>query len=341
MRPFELLRPESVQSAILHLRSTPNARIIAGGTNIIDLMKDDVERPEVLVDVTRLPLADVVVGENGSLRIGALVRNSDLAFHPDVEAGWPLISAAILAGASPQLRNMATTGGNILQRTRCPYFYDRATACNKRVPGEGCSAIEGVNRTHAVLGTSADCVATHPSDLCIALAALEATVTVEGPSGRRRIAFEEFHRLPGDRPDKDTTLGADEIVTEVEVPASFHAQHWNYLKLRDRTSYAFALVSVAAALEIVGGTISSARIALGGLAHKPWRCRDAENVLVGMQPEPDIFRFVASIALKDARPLRGNAFKVELAQRAIFHALSKAASGAPPRISGLSSRPIQ
>ncbi len=330
MRPFELVRPDTLGQAISYLQAYPAARLIAGGTNLIDLMKEDVEQPDMLIDVTRLAMADITVMQDGGLRIGALVRNTDLAYHPDVMARWPLVSAALLAGASPQLRNMATTAGNLLQRTRCYYFYDTAAACNKRTPGQGCAAMNGHNRIHAILGTSDQCIATHSSDLCVALAALEAIVVAQGPSGERRIAFADFHRLPGDSPERDTVLQHGEIITAVELAPSAYAAHSDYLKLRDRRSYAFALVSVAAGLEISDGLIVSARIALGGVAHKPWRDSQAEQVLVGKAPEAGAFSAAASILLRGAVPQRDNAFKIGLSQRSIVEALTRAAE-APSR----------
>src|SRR5438045_3837583 len=268
---FEYARASDVVDAVRQIAADPTAKFIAGGTNLIDLMKYDVERPARLIDITRLPLKTVEETANGGLRIGALVPNSDLAYHPIIAERYPILSSAILAGASQQLRNMASTGGNLLQRTRCFYFYDTATPCNKRTPGSGCSAIEGVNRINAILGTSEACIATHPSDFCVALAALNAAVHVEGPSGARKIPFADFHRLPGDMPQLDTNLKHDEMITAVELPPDGFAANYTYLKIRDRLSYAFALVSVAAALKIEGDEISEARVALGGVAHKPWR----------------------------------------------------------------------
>src|SRR5258708_7803769 len=246
------------------MAADPAAKFIAGGTNLIDLMKYEVERPLRLIDISRLPLKTVEETADGGVRIGALVPNSDLAYHPLIAQRYPLLSGAILAGASQQLRNMASTGGNLLQRTRCFYFYDTATPCNKREPGSGCSAIKGINRINAILGTSEACIATHPSDMCVALAALEATVHVAGPSGERAIAFADFHRLPGDTPQLDNNLQPSEIVTSIELPAKGFKANYSYLKIRDRLSYAFALVSVAAAMELDGGTIKTARLALGG-----------------------------------------------------------------------------
>src|SRR6202048_702192 len=280
MNNFAYTRATDVADAV-RLAAEAGAKFVAGGTNLIDLMKEDVVRPSRLIDITHLPLDRVEDTAEGGLRIGALVRNSDLAYHPQVEARYPLLASAILAGASPQLRNMATTGGNLLQRTRCFYFYDTATPCNKREPGSGCPAVAGINRMHAILGTREACIATHPSDMCVALAALDAKVHVTGPAGERAIAFSEFHRLPGDTPQRDTNLQPDEIVTAVELPARGFAAHYTYLKIRDRLSYAFALVSVAAALELEGDAIKEARLALGGVAHKPWRDPAAEAALCG------------------------------------------------------------
>jgi xanthine dehydrogenase YagS FAD-binding subunit len=264
---FQYARANDVADAVRQIVADPTAKFIAGGTNLIDLMKEDVERPSRLIDISRLPLKTVEDTPDGGLRIGALVPNSDLAYHPLIEQRYPLLGSAILAGASQQLRNMASTGGNLLQRTRCYYFYDTATPCNKREPGTGCSAINGFNRMHAILGASDACIATHPSDMCVALAALDARVHVTGPAGERTIAFSDFHRLPGDTPHLDTNLHPDEIVTAVDLPAQGFAANYSYLKIRDRLSYAFALVSIAAALELQGDTIKTARLALGG---KQW-----------------------------------------------------------------------
>ena len=268
---FQYARATDVAEAVRLISRDPNAKFIAGGTNLIDLMKMDVERPSVVVDITRLPLNQVESMPGGGLRIGALVRNTDLAYHPLVEQRYPVLASAIMAGASQQLRNMASTGGNLLQRTRCHYFYDTATACNKREPGSGCSAIDGHNRMHAILGTSDACIAVHPSDMCVALAMLGSNIHVNGSAGDRVIAFADFHRLPGDTPQRDTNLNAGEIITAVELPSQGFARNYTYLKIRDRLSYAFALVSVAVGLELDGDLIKEARFALGGVAHKPWR----------------------------------------------------------------------
>jgi len=329
MNNFGYARASDVADAVRQIAADPGAKFIAGGTNLIDLMKENVARPSRLIDITHLPLNKIEETQDGGLRIGALVPNSDLAYDPRIEARYPLLSSAILAGASQQLRNMASTGGNLLQRTRCFYFYDTTTPCNKREPGSGCSAIEGINRMHAILGTSEHCIATHPSDMCVALAALDARVLATGPDGERSIPFAEFHRLPGDRPEIDTNLRADEIITAVELPAQGFATNYSYLKIRDRLSYAFALVSVAAALEIEGGSIKEARLALGGVAHKPWRDRDAEAQLSGAPATRDSFARAADAVLRAARGFGHNDFKIELARRAIVRALTQAAAGTP------------
>ena len=332
MNRFSYLRAGDVAEAVRVAGADPAARIIAGGTNLVDLMKYDVVRPSRLIDITRLPgLREVEKAADGSVRIGALVSNTEVAYHPEVQQRFPLLSTTILAGATPQLRNAATTGGNLLQRTRCYYFYDPATPCNKREPGSGCPAVAGVNRIHAVLGASEHCIATHPSDMCVALAALEAVVHVSGPDGERAIPFAEFHRLPGDRPEADTTLVQGEIVTAVELPASAagFAGHHTYLKLRDRQSYAFALVSVAVGLEMQDGRVGRARIALGGVAHKPWRVPEAEALLEGKPAEAVQFTAVADRIMQGAKGYSHNAFKVDLAHRAIIRALEQAAAGTP------------
>jgi len=329
MNYFEYSRATDVADALRQIAADPQARFIAGGTNLIDLMKENVARPSRVIDISRLPLTDVEPAKDGGLRIGALVPNSNLAWHPEIEQRYPLLASAILAGASAQLRNMASTGGNLLQRTRCVYFYDTTTACNKRDPGSGCAAIHGVNRSHAILGTSEHCIATHPSDMCVALAALDARVHVAGGAGERTIPFEYFHRLPGDTPDLDANLRADEIITAVELPPSNFTTHYTYLKIRDRLSYAFALVSVAAALELGDGNIAQARLALGGVAHKPWRDREAEDALRGRRPTPETFARAAEVLLAGARGFGHNDFKIELARRTIVRALGQAARGTP------------
>jgi xanthine dehydrogenase YagS FAD-binding subunit len=326
---FQYARANDVADAVRMIAADPTAKFIAGGTNLIDLMKEDVERPSRLIDISRLPLKTVEETSGGGLRIGALMPNSDLAWHPLIEQRYPLLSSAILAGASQQLRNMASTGGNLLQRTRCAYFYDTATPCNKREPGSGCSAIGGINRGHAILGTSDSCIATHPSDMCVALAALDARVHVVGPEGSRVIAFNDFHRLPENTPQIDSTLHSKEIITAVELPANGFNANYSYLKIRDRLSYAFALVSIAAALELDGGTIKEARIALGGVAHKPWRDAEAEAALRGQAPTQAAFARTAYLLLRNAKSYEHNAFKIDLARRGIVRTLSQAARATP------------
>jgi len=338
VNPFAYTRADTVAEAIRVVASDTNARFIAGGTNLVDLMKYNVEKPTHVVDVTRLPLREISATDDGGIRIGALVSNADLAYDERIASGYPLLTSAILAGASPQLRNAASTGGNLLQRTRCHYFYDVDTPCNKRQPGSGCPAISGVNRMHAILGTSEHCIATHPSDMCVALAALEAIVHVTGIEGDRRIAFSQFHRLPGDHPEIDNTLRQGELITAVELPPSRFATHYTYLKLRDRASFAFALVSVAVGLEMAGDTVRSARIALGGVAHKPWRAPDAETLLVGHAPAEQRFAQAADAILTGARGYSHNAFKIDLARRAVVRALRQAAAGTPQSQSSKSIR---
>jgi xanthine dehydrogenase YagS FAD-binding subunit len=326
---FQYSRAADVADAVRQVAASPGAKFVAGGTNLVDLMKMDVEKPPKLIDVTRLPLDKVEEIAGGGLRIGALVRNTDLAYHPAIERRYPVLSSAFLAGASQQLRNMATVGGNLLQRTRCAYFYDIATPCNKRTPGSGCSAIGGLNRMNAILGTSDACIAVHPSDMCVALAVLEAKIRVTGPRGEREIPIADFHRLPGDTPQRDTNLGADELITAIELPARGFAANYTYLKIRDRLSYAFALVSVAVGLELDGGAIREARFALGGVAHKPWRNAEAEAALRGKPANEASFAQAADIVLRDAKGFGHNSFKIDLARRTIVRALSQAARGTP------------
>jgi len=327
MNAFTYTRVRDVASAVREVAAERTAKFIAGGTNLIDLMKENVMRPSRLIDITHTTLKEIGATEEGGLRLGALATNTDVAYDKEVERRYPLLAKAVLAGASPQLRNMATVGGNLMQRTRCCYFYDTATPCNKREPGRGCSAIAGFNRAHAILGTSAHCIATHPSDMCVALAALEAVVHVTGSRGERAIPFAEFHRLPGDTPHIDTNLGIDEIITAIDVPAKGFAEYHSYLKVRDRASYAFALVSVAAALEMDGETIKEARLTMGGVAHKPWRDPQAEALLPGKQATGDNFQRVADALLDGAKGFGNNDFKIELAKRAAVRALSQAACG--------------
>src|SRR5947209_2393340 len=326
---FAYTRASGIADALRVAAADPKAKFIAGGTNLIDLMKEDVERPTRLIDITHLPLKGIEETAAGGLRIGALVPNTDLAYHPVVESRYPLLASAILAGASQQLRNMASTGGNLLQRTRCYYFYDTATPCNKRAPGSGCSAINGINRQHAILGHSGACIATHPSDMCVALAVLDAKVHVTGPAGERAIAFADFHRLPGDTPQRDSNLQANEIITAIELPPRGFAKNYTYIKIRDRLSYAFALLSVAAAMELQRDTIREARLALGGLAHKPWRDNAAEAALRGQPATRASFQNAADLLLRGARGYAHNAFKIDLARRAIVRALTQAAQGTP------------
>jgi xanthine dehydrogenase YagS FAD-binding subunit len=326
---FQYSRATDVADAVRQMAANPTAKFIAGGTNLIDLMKDDVERPSRLIDITRLPLKSIEETPDGGLRIGALVANSDLAYHALIEQRYPLLGSAILAGASQQSRNMASTGGNLLQRTRCAYFYDTVTPCNKREPGSGCSAIKGINRMHAILGASEACIATHPSDMCVALAALNARVHVAGPAGNRTLAFEDFHRLPEKTPQLDTNLAPQEIITAVELPAQGFAKNYSYLKIRDRLSYAFALVSVAAALELEGNTIKEVRLALGSVAHKPWRDRAVEAAMHGQAANEATFAKAADALLHNAKGYAHNGFKIELARKAIVRTLTQAAQGTP------------
>ena len=327
MNPFSYSRANDPGTAINQLGN--DAKFLGGGTNLLDLMKMGVEAPARLIDINRLPLAQIEAIEGGKgLRIGALARNSDVAEHPLVKEHYPVLSEALISGASPQLRNMATVGGNLLQRTRCYYFYDPAfPQCNKRKPGSGCGAIEGYNRIHAILGQSEQCIATHPSDMCVALAALDAVVRVQGPKGEREIAFADFHRLPGATPNVETNLGADELITAVDLPDIPFATRSHYLKVRDRASYAFALVSVAAVLDLdEAKKIRSARVALGGVAHKPWRAAKVEEQLAGKAAGEDVFHAAAEAELSAAKGYRHNSFKIELAKRSIVRALSTVAA---------------
>jgi xanthine dehydrogenase YagS FAD-binding subunit len=323
MTPFSYNRAADTAHA-LELAGA-GAKFLGGGTNLVDLMRETIERPTALVDVTGLSEA-IEEREDGSLLIGAGVKNSALAAHRAVRTRYPMLTRAILAGASAQIRNMATVGGNLLQRTRCTYFYDNEGArCNKRVPGEGCDAIGGFNRIHAILGASEACVATHPSDMCVALAALDATVHISSAGGERQVALTNFHRLPGDRPDIETVLAPGDLITAVELPALELATHSTYRKVRDRASYAFALVSVAAALKVSDGRVSDVRLALGGVAHKPWRATTAERLLMGGSATAESFRAAAEAELADAQPLGDNGFKIELAARTITAVLSELA----------------
>ena len=328
MRPFSYARARTVDEAAGQGAATGTA-FLAGGTTLVDLMKYDVARPARLVDINPLPLSAIEDCGDGGLRLGALATNADTAYDPRVGERYPLLSNAILAGASAQLRNAATNGGNLNQRTRCLYFYDAAAPCNKRVPGTGCGAIGGVNRVCAILGTSSQCIATHPSDMCVALRALDAEVRVTGPDGERVIPFAGYHRLPGDEPWRDNTLRSGELVTAIDLPAERFDRHWTYLKMRDRQSYAFALVSAAVAMRLEGDVVTDVRVALGGVSHVPWRRRDAELLLVGRPPSAALFATVAEALLEGAKGHGGNDVKVALAPRVVIRALTQAAAGTP------------
>ena len=324
MRPFKYTRAVEPGAAIKSVAAAAGSMFVAGGTNLVDLMKEGVANPTELVDIARLPLTQIRATSSG-ISIGALARNTATANHPAVRRDFPLLTQAILAGASAQIRNMATNGGNLLQRTRCSYFYDIAMPCNKRQPGSGCGAMEGVNRMHAIFGWSDKCVAVHPSDMCVALAALDASVNVQGPSGKpRMIKLVDLIRLPGDTPEKDNVLEHGDLITSIDIPKNNFAANSYYLKVRDRASYAFALVSVAAGLEIVGDNVRQARIALGGVAHKPWRAYEAEKFLNGRSATAANFTSAAEAEMKAARTLEHNKFKPELAKKAIVHALWRA-----------------
>ena len=323
MRQFSYVAAADAGSAVDLMTRTPGARYLAGGTNLVDLIREGVEQPVMLVDVTSLPLTGIEELTGGGLRIGALVRNSDLAASPLVRTRFPVVAQAVLAGASAQIRNMATTGGNLLQRTRCGYFYDHAAACNKREPGTGCSALDGFNRTHAVLGASDSCIAVHPSDLAVALAALDAVVEVAGPDGARRITLADLYRSPADAPDRETVLQPADLITAVEIPGLPEAANSQYRKVRDRASYAFALVSVAAVLRVEDGQVACVRLALGGVAPRPWRAHLTERELLGRPATEDSFRAAAEAELAPATPREHNAFKPELARRTIVAALRR------------------
>ena len=342
MKTFAYVRPATVSDAV-KAAAEPGSAYLAAGTNLLDLMKGGVARPDRLVDITRLPGLDRIERlPDGTLRIGALVRNADLAHDADFAATYPAVAEALLSGASAQLRNAATVGGNLLQRTRCAYFHDAASACNKREPGSGCDARQGENRLHAVLGWSEACIATHPSDFCVALVALDAVVEIEGRAGPREVQLDALHRLPGDTPSQDTVLEPGDLIVALRLPAEAagFAAHARYLKLRERTSYAFAVVSAAAMLRIEGGVIRQARLALGGVAAKPWRAFLGEAVLAGATPGEDAFRRAALAELKYARPSGDNAFKVELARRILVRALTLAAAGTPERVPALPASPF-
>jgi xanthine dehydrogenase YagS FAD-binding subunit len=342
MKTFDYIRPATVREAV-SAAAQPGAAYLAAGTNLLDLMKGGVTKPDRLVDITHLPGLDRIEDlANGSVRIGALVGNADLAHDRNFARRFPVIAEALLSGASAQLRNAATVGGNLVQRTRCAYFYDPASACNKRSRGSGCDARGGDNRLHAILGWSDNCIATHPSDFCVALVALDAVVEIEGKAGRREIPLEALHRLPGDQPDRETVLESGEMIVAVRLPAEAtrFAAHARYLKVRDRTSYAFAIVSAAAALRFDGETIVEARLALGGVAAKPWRARTAEQLLIGARASTALFVRAAEAALADAKPSGDNAFKLILARRVVARALARAAAGTPDRMPALPGSPF-
>jgi len=342
MKNFDYVRPATIADAVA-AAAEPGAVYLAAGTNLLDLMKGGVSRPTRLVDVTRLPGLDRIEHlPDGGIRIGALVRNADLAHESSFARAYPAVAEALLSGASAQLRNAATVGGNLLQRTRCGYFYDTASACNKREPGAGCDARGGENRLHAVLGWSEACIATHPSDFCVPLVALDAVVEIEGRAGRREVALEALYRLPGDTPERDSVLEPGDLIVALRLPgdAPAFAAHARYLKVRERTSFAFAVVSATAALRIEHGRIREARLALGGVAAKPWRARAAEKILAGTSLGQDVFRRAAEAALAEAKPSGDNQFKIELAQRILVRALMLAATGTPERVSALPACPF-
>jgi xanthine dehydrogenase YagS FAD-binding subunit len=342
MKTFDYVRPATVQEAVA-VASEPGAAYLAAGTNLLDLMKGAVIRPSRLVDISRLPGLDQIEElSDGSVRVGALVRNADLAHDRAFARRFPAVAEALLSGASAQLRNAATVGGNLMQRTRCAYFYDVASACNKRAPGAGCGARGGENRLHAVLGWSESCIATHPSDFCVPLVAFDAVVEIEGRAGRREIPLENFHKLPGDAPERESELAPGELIVALRLPAEAagFAAHARYLKVRERTSYAFAVVSAAAALRVENEMIAQARVALGGVAMKPWRARAAEAILSGARPGAALFRRAAEAALAEAKPSGDNGFKIELARRIVARALTLALAGTPARVPALPASPF-
>ena len=325
MQPFKYTRANDVAGATRAVSANKDARFLGGGTNLLDLMREGVENPSELVDIARLNLTQIR-SVDGGVSIGALAKNTDTANHPLVRQNYPMLTQAILAGASPQIRNMATNGGNLMQRTRCPYFYDVSMPCNKRQPGSGCGALEGINRNHAVFGWSDKCIAVHPSDMCVALLALDAVVKVQDAAGKERsIPFAAFHRLPADTPEVDNDLKRGELITAIQLPKTNLAANSYYLKIRDRSSYAFALVSVAVGIQMRGKTIREARMAMGGVAHKPWRAAEAEKYLLGKAATDENFKAAAEVEMKEAKPHEYNKFKVELGKRAIVHALRRAA----------------
>ncbi|MDP5045118.1 MAG: xanthine dehydrogenase family protein subunit M [Leeuwenhoekiella sp.] len=327
MRPFQFHSPQSASEAVSQHTQNKKTHYLGGGTNLLDLMKEDVERPDHIVEVADLPFKEIKKNASGGLSLGAMVSNTHTANNPLVKENYPLLSMAILAAATEQIRNMATNGGNLLQRTRCPYFYETSMPCNKREPGTGCGALTGVNSKHAIFGWSESCVATHPSDMSVALAALDATVTVQNQEGKSRtIPFSEFHRLPGDQPEKDTNLNTGELITAIDLPKSAYPKHYYYLKVRERSSYAFALVSAAVGLQIENNTITKAGLALGKVAHKPWKLDKVEKFLIGKKATKETFEAAADLALQDAKPLDQNEYKIELAKKTLVRALLQATS---------------
>ncbi len=325
MRPFVYTQPQTPQAAVSAAAANKQAKYLGGGTNLIDLMKEDVERPTELIEVADLEFDQIKTNQEGGYTLGAMASNADTANHPDIRKNYPLLSMAMLSAATAQIRNMATNGGNLLQRTRCPYFFETSMPCNKREPGSGCGALKGMNAQHAIFGWSDQCVAVNPSDMCVALAALGATVEVQQPGGKTRtIDFADFHRLPGDQPEKDNTLQPDELITAIDLPKPIFADHYHYLKIRERSSYAFAIISVAAGLQIEGGTIAKAGLAMGGVAHKPWKLAEAEAFLSGKKPTQENFEQAADLAMRPARTLPDNEYKIEMGKKAIVRALAQA-----------------
>lgn len=323
MRPFTYTSATNKDEALQ--ATTRTSHYLAGGTNLVDLMKEDVERPDQLIDVNKLDYKNITSNENGGLTLGAMLSNSETANHPEVRTKYPLLSMAMLSAASAQIRNMASNGGNLLQRTRCPYFFETSMPCNKREPGSGCGALNGMNALHAIFGYSDSCIATNPSDMCVALAAIGAKVEVQQPGGSSRmIEFTDFHRLPGDQPEKDTTLMQGELITAIHLPKPEFSDHYYYLKIRERSSYAFALVSVAAGLQVNSGVISKVGLAMGSVAHKPWKLTKAEEFLAGKTPGQSNFEAAAALEMKDAKPFEGNKYKVEMGKSAIVRALTQA-----------------
>ncbi|MBL3655514.1 FAD binding domain-containing protein [Fulvivirga sediminis] len=325
MRPFKYINATTGEQALQAAEQHERAKYLGGGTNLVDLMKEDVEQPDHLIEIADLEYNSIKENKKGGLTLGAVVSNSDTANHPVIRQKYPLLTMAMLSAATAQIRNMATNGGNLLQRTRCPYFYETSMPCNKREPGSGCGAKKGMNAKHAIFGYSDSCVAVHPSDMCVALAALNAEVEVLQINGKTKMMpFEDFHRLPGAQPEKDTNLDKGELITAIHLPQSIYADHYYYLKIRERSSYAFALLSVAAGLQIKNGIIASAGLAMGGVAHKPWKLTKAEQFLKGKSPSEENFQRAATIAMEDAKPLAENGFKVPMGEKAIVRALNQA-----------------